>query len=65
MRLSEELFMRAIGQWISWLSLAALVLPSVVYLAGKMELDTVKHIMLAATVVWFASAAMWMWNTSD
>jgi len=54
--------MRTIAQIISWLSLVALTAPSIVYLAGGMELDEVKRIMLIASVVWFLSAASWMWK---
>ncbi len=54
--------MRAIAQIISWLSLVALTLPSILYLTGSMELDDVKIIMLIASVVWFLSATPWMWN---
>jgi hypothetical protein len=49
---------------VSLLSLVALMLPSILFLAGRMELTTVKWVMLAATVVWFATAAPWMWKQS-
>ncbi len=54
--------MRSILQIISLLALIALTLPSVLFLAGRLELDTVKWIMLAATVVWFAVTTPWMWK---
>ena len=57
--------LRKIAQWISWLSLVALVAPAVMFLAGMVELDQVKTVMLIATIVWFISAAMWMWNSED
>jgi hypothetical protein len=47
---------------ISALSLVVLMVPSILFLAGRMELDTVKWVMLAATVVWFAAATPWMWK---
>jgi hypothetical protein len=47
---------------ISVLSLVVLTVPSILFLAGRMELDTVKWVMLAATVVWFAAATPWMWK---
>jgi cell division protein FtsW (lipid II flippase) len=43
-------------------SLALLMLPSILFLAGRMELGTAKWIMLAATVVWFAAGTPWLWN---
>lgn len=49
-------------QWISWLSLAALILTAILYLVGKMDIAAVKQWMLILTVVWFVTAAMWMWK---
>ena len=57
--------LRKIAQWVSWLSLVALVAPSIIFLAGKMELDRMKTVMLVATIVWFISASLWMWNSED
>ncbi|MCU0917158.1 MAG: hypothetical protein MUC88_21735 [Planctomycetes bacterium] len=47
---------------VSWLSLVVLMVPVILFLAGAMELAAVKWIMLAATVVWFATATPWMWK---
>ena len=49
---------------VSVLSLVALMLPSILFLAGRMELTTTKWIMLLATIVWFAAATPWMWKQS-
>ena len=54
--------MRTIAQIISWLSLVALTVPSILYLTGSMELDEVKKFMLIASAVWFLSATPWMWK---
>ncbi len=54
--------MRTILQFISLLALIALTLPSVIFLAGQLELDRVKWFMLIATIVWFVTAAAWMWK---
>jgi nitrate/nitrite transporter NarK len=54
--------MRPILQIVSLLALIALTLPSIIFLAGRMELDTVKWIMLLATIVWFVAATPWMWK---
>ncbi len=54
--------MRPILQIVSLLALIALILPSIIFLAGRLELYTVKWIMLAATVVWFVAATPWMWK---
>ena len=54
--------MRPILQIVSLLALIALTLPSIIFLAGRMELDTVKWLMLLATIVWFVAATPWMWK---
>jgi hypothetical protein len=48
---------------IALASLVVLTLPSILFLAGRMELDRVKEIMLVATAVWFLSAVAWMWDS--
>ena len=57
--------MRIIFQIISLLALIALTLPSVIFLAGKMELNMVKWLMLVATIVWFVTATPWMWKDNS
>jgi hypothetical protein len=54
--------MRPILQIVSLLALIALTLPSIIFLAGRMELDTVKWLMLLATIGWFIAATPWMWK---
>ncbi len=54
--------MRSILKIISLLALIALTLPSIIFLAGKLELDRVKWLMLIATIVWFVTATAWMWK---
>ncbi len=54
--------MRPILRIVSLLSLIALILPSILFLAGRMELDTVKTYMLVATIVWFVTATPVMWK---
>lgn len=50
---------------IALASLVVLTLPSILFLAGRMELDRVKEIMLVATAVWFLSAVAWMWDSGS
>jgi hypothetical protein len=57
--------MRSILQIVSLLALIALTLPSIIFLAGRMELDTVKWLMLLATIVWFVTATPWMWKDNN
>lgn len=55
--------MRPILKIVSLLALIALILPSVLFLAGaEIELDSVKWLMLLATIVWFVTATPWMWK---
>ena len=54
--------MRTLLIIVAVLSLVLLMLPSILFLAGRMELDTAKWIMLAATVVWFATGTPWLWK---
>jgi hypothetical protein len=54
--------MRTLMIVVAVLSLVALMLPSILFLAGRIELDTVKWIMLLATVVWFVAATPWLWK---
>ena len=51
---------------ISLLSLLALIVPSLCFLAGIGNLPQIKWIMLVSTIVWFITASMYMWkNNSD
>ena len=52
-------------RFVALFSLVVLMFPSVLFLAGVIGLDRVKQIMLVATVIWFASATLWMWNSRD
>ncbi len=54
--------MRSILQIVSLLALIGLTLPSIIFLAGRIELNTVKWLMLLATIVWFVAATPWMWK---
>ena len=55
--------MRPLLQIVSLLALIALTLPSILFLAGfRLDLDTVKRIMLIASIVWFVAAIPWMWK---
>ena len=54
--------MRPILQIVSLLALIALILPSIIFLAGRMELDTVKWLILLASIIWFVTATPWMWK---
>ena len=53
---------KSIAKYIALLSLVLLITPSILFLAGRMELENVKFIMLIATLIWFAAATVWMWE---
>jgi len=53
--------MRLTAKIISWISLVALTVPTLLYLAGRINsLDQVRMIMGVSTIVWFISAPVWM-----
>jgi hypothetical protein len=54
--------MRPILRIVSILSLIALILPSILFLAGSMKLDTAKWLMVLATLIWFVTATPVMWK---
>ena len=54
--------MRILIQLIGYVSIIVLIVPSIVFLSGKMSLDQVKMIMLVATIVWFGANSILVWN---
>ena len=52
--------MRFVLPLLSIVALCLTVFPSLLFFAGRMELDTVKWLMLAATVAWFIATPLWM-----
>ena len=52
--------MRKLLQLISFVALVLTVVPSVLYLAAKIDLDQTKWSMLVATIVWFVVTPLWM-----
>jgi len=51
---------RRLLQIVSWLALVATILPSALFLAGRITLDQSKAWLLVATIVWFAATPFWM-----
>ena len=45
---------------LSWLALAGTIVPSILFFNGQITLDQTKLWMLAGTVLWFATAPVWM-----
>ena len=56
--------LKTIAKPVSWLSLVVLILPSFLFLIGRIEISSVNWIMLSSTIVWFVSASLWMWNSN-
>ncbi len=54
--------MRTILIVVALLSLVLLMLPSILFLAGRMELEAVKCMMMGATILWFATGTPWLWK---
>ena len=52
--------LKTTAQILSWIALAATVITPVVFLAGKLELDTMKLWLTVATIAWFAATPIWM-----
>jgi len=52
--------MKRVAQIISYLALAATLLPALLFFADKLELPVVKLWMLVATGVWFVATPLWM-----
>ena len=57
--------MRIVLQITSWIALMATILPSVLFLASKLDLDQAKWIMLAATLAWFIATPLWMGRKAE
>jgi hypothetical protein len=54
--------MKILIQLIGYISIIVLIVPSILYLGGKVELNQVKTIMLVATVVWFGANIILVWH---
>jgi hypothetical protein len=52
--------MKRAAQIVSYLALAATLLPALLFFADRLELPVVKLWMLAAAVVWFVATPLWM-----
>ena len=52
--------MRRVLQLMSWITLAATIVPSVVYFCGWIDLRDMQWLMFVATVGWFVATPLWM-----
>jgi hypothetical protein len=52
--------MKAIAKPIGLLSLVGTIVPPLLFMFQKLDLDPMKNIMLVSCVLWFITAPMWM-----
>jgi hypothetical protein len=52
--------MKRIAGAVSAVALVGTIAPSILFMNGRIELSQVHNWMLVATVVWFATAPLWM-----
>ena len=52
--------MKRTAQVISYLALAATLLPPMLFFADRISLSAAKACLLAAAVVWFVATPLWM-----
>jgi hypothetical protein len=57
--------MTTAARLLSWLALAGTIGPAMLFFGGQITLDETKSWMLAATVLWFATAPLWMDRKQD
>jgi hypothetical protein len=57
--------MRRALQLVSWLALAGIVIPPVLYFAGGLTLEAVKTVTMVATILWFVATPFWMNSRSS
>jgi hypothetical protein len=55
----NPLFRRS-SQLLSWVALAGIVVPGILFINGSVDLDRVKYVMLISTLVWFVATPLWM-----
>ena len=54
--------MRTMIRLTGYAGIVVLIVPSMLYLAGRMELEKVKTIMIVATIIWFGTSVILAWN---
>ncbi len=58
--------MKRIAQAISFISLAATLLPAILFFADQLSLGAAQTWMLGSSILWFLTAPIWMEHkTSD
>jgi hypothetical protein len=57
--------MKRAAQILSALALAATILPPLLFFVDKLDLPTVKGILLAAAALWLIATPLWMEHKTD
>jgi hypothetical protein len=57
--------MRKLLQLASYLALAGIVIPPILYFRGELGRDVVNTVTLLASVLWFAATPFWMNDRSQ
>ena len=57
--------MRKLLQLASFLALAGIVIPPILYFEGRLAHDPLNVVMLVASVLWFAVTPFWMNHQSQ
>ncbi len=57
--------MKLLLKILSYLALIAIITPPVMYLSGQLSKSVMSNIMLAATILWFATVPFWMGRKGD
>lgn len=52
--------MRSLSKYLGLLALAGTIVPAVLFMFKLMPLEWMKIVMLAATLVWFVTAPLWI-----
>jgi hypothetical protein len=52
--------MKSFAQIISWLALAGVIVPPLLFMADTLTLPQVKTWMLISTILWFIATPIWM-----
>ncbi len=57
--------MQTPAKMVSLVSISAVLVPSVLYFIGVLELDAVKTLALIGTIGWFAATPLWMGRDAE
>lgn len=52
--------LKTIAKPVSWASLLLIVVPPILFYTGSLAHPLMNQLMLAGTLTWFISAALWM-----